>query len=131
MSDSRESLPVIDPEQLSVMTGGDAALAIEVIDIFRQQTDIWARMLDATQPPSQWADAAHSLKGSALSIGAMKLADACAQTEQLGRGHDEAPVSRAAAGTAISDVKDEIGPAIEAAARLAHHLSLSGRFSLS
>ena len=131
MPDSRESLPVIDPEQLSVMTGGDAALAIEVIDIFRQQTDIWSRMLDATQPPAQWADAAHSLKGSALSIGAMKLAEACAHAEKLGRGHEEVPVSRAAAGIAISDVKNEIGLAIEGAARLAHQLSLSGRFSLS
>lgn len=131
MPDSDAPLPIIDPQQLEVMTGSDASLGIEVIDIFRQQTDIWSRMLDTRNPPDQWADAAHSLKGSALSIGAMKLADACAVAEKLGRRHSEKPVSPAEAGIAISDLKDQIGPALEGAARLAHQLSLSGRFSLS
>lgn len=131
MSDSDAPIAVIDPEQLSVMTGNDAGLGIEVIDIFRQQTEMWSRMLDASAPPAQWADAAHSLKGSALSIGAMRLAKACAAAEALGRRHEEKPVSPAEAGIAISDVKDQIGPAIEGAARLAHQLELSGLFKLS
>lgn len=131
MSDSEVPLPVIDPQQLETMAGGDASLGIEVIDIFRQQTDIWSRMLDTRQPPDEWADAAHSLKGSALSIGAMRLAAACARAEKLGRRHSEKPVSAAEAGIVISELKDQIGPAVEAAARLAHQLSLSGRFRLS
>lgn len=131
MSQSDTPMPVIDPQQLSLMTGADVSLGIEVIYIFRQQTEMWSRMLDARAPPGQWADAAHSLKGSALSIGAMRLAHACAAAEILGRRHEERPVSPVEAGIAISDIKDQIGPAIEGAARLAHQLSLSGRFSLS
>lgn len=131
MSEIPDSLPVLDASQLSVMTGEDAALGIEIIDIFRQQTDIWSRMLDAALPAEQWADAAHSLKGTALSVGAMRLADACSKAERLGRRHEESPVSRTKAAIFLADVKDQIGPAIEASARLAHQLSLSGRFSLS
>lgn len=131
MSDStdNQTQPVMDAEHLSAMTGADAALAIEVIDIFRQQTDIWLRMLDAASPQQQWTDAAHSLKGSALSVGAKRLAAACAVLEQKGRS--ESIIGTTEAATMISGVKDEIGPAIEASARLAHQLSLSGRFKLS
>jgi len=131
MTEIPDTLPILDPEQLSLMTGGDVSLAVEVIDIFRQQTEIWVRMLDADMPPSQWADAAHSIKGSALSVGAIQLADTCSQAEALGRRDTEMNVSRAEAGVALSNVKDQIGPAIEASAKLAHQLSLSGKFSLS
>ena len=131
MEDSPHENPVLDPSQLAVMTGDDPSLAVEVIDIFRQQTDIWVRMLDADLPPAQWADAAHSLKGSALSVGAMRLADVCAKAEKLGRSAEEKPISRTEAAICLSDVKDQIGPAIEASAKLAHQLSLSGSFSLS
>jgi len=131
MTETPEILPIVNPEQLSLMTGGDVSLAVEVIDIFRQQTEIWVRMLDASLPPSQWADAAHSLKGSALSVGAMQLADICSKAEALGRRDEEISVSRAEAAVALSNVKDQIGPAIEASAKLAHQLSLSGKFSLS
>ena len=131
MTDMPADLPVLDPSQLSVMTGDDAGLGLEVIDIFRQQTDIWSRMLDAALPASQWADAAHSLKGSALSVGAMRLAHVCSQAETLGREAGETSVSRTEAAITLSNVKDQIGPAIEASAKLAHQLSLSGRFSLS
>lgn len=131
MTETPEALPVLNPEHLSLMTGGDVSLAVEVIDIFRQQTEIWVRMLDADLPPSQWADAAHSLKGSALSVGALRLAEICSQAEALGRRDEDNRVSRAEAGVALSNVKDHIGPAIEASAKLAHQLSLSGTFSLS
>jgi len=125
MSDDLE--PILDVAHLSAMTGADASLGVEIIDIFRQQTEMWARILDPALPASQWADAAHSLKGTALSVGAMRLATVCGAAEKLGRS--EGTVSPAQAGTAISAIKDEIGPAIEAAARIAHKLSVSGKFS--
>jgi len=131
MTDLLADITVLDPSQLSTMTGGDVSLAVEVIEIFRQQTDIWSRMLDATLPAAQWADAAHSLKGSALSVGAMRLAHVCSETEALGRNADNQPVSHTEAAISLSNVKDQIGPAIEASAKLTHQLSLSGRFSLS
>ncbi len=118
--------PVLDIAHLSSMTGADASLGIEVVDIFRQQTELWQRMLDPSLPREQWADAAHSLKGTALSVGAKRLAAVCARVERLGRSEQD--VSLVEAGTAISALKDEIGPAIEAAARVAHQLSLRGAF---
>lgn len=124
MSDSQE--PVLDVQHLSLMTGADASLGIEIIDIFRNQTDMWQRMLDPSLPRGQWADAAHSLKGTALSVGAKRLAAACAEVETLGRSSEE--VSVVEAGTMISALKDEIGPAIEAAARVSHQLTVKGAY---
>ncbi|MEM8635574.1 MAG: Hpt domain-containing protein [Pseudomonadota bacterium] len=126
---TQNTSPILDPEHLSDMTGGDASLAVEVIDIFRQQTDIWSRMLDLSLPPQQWADGAHSLKGSALSVGAMRLAAVCKTAETLGR--EDREISKIEAGVALSAIKDEIGHALEAAAKLSYQLSSSGRFSAS
>ena len=36
----------IDIDHLLTMTGGDADLADEVLDIFRNQAEMWGRMLD-------------------------------------------------------------------------------------
>lgn len=131
MTEENDLPLVMNPEQLAAMTGQDVSLALEVIDIFREQTAVWARMLDADLPPEQWADAAHTLKGSALSVGAMRLAETCADAEKLGRRHADKRVSRTEAAVTLSAVKDQIGGALEASAKLAHQLSLSGRFSLS
>ncbi|MEO1405767.1 MAG: Hpt domain-containing protein [Pseudomonadota bacterium] len=128
-SEPSQPPPILDADHLSNMTCADVSLAMEVIDIFRQQTDIWSRMLDPSSPQQQWADGAHSLKGSALSVGAMRLADACKSAETLGR--EERVVTPVEAGVALSAVKDEIGPALEAAARLVYELSSSGRFPAS
>ena len=118
-------LPVIDKDHLSAMTSGDADLAIEIIEIFRHQADIWARMLEPQSPPQHWADAAHSLKGAALSLGAKKLGASCGAAETLGR-REEAP-STAEAAVALSQVKDDLGEAIEAAAHLSHRISRTGK----
>ena len=70
-------LPLLDRAHLNAMTGGDTALALEVIDIFREQTGLWTRLMDPKADPRQWADAAHTLKGSSLSLGALELARLC------------------------------------------------------
>ena len=119
------STPLIDREHLSTMTGRDTALAIEIIEIFREQADIWSRMLDPAGQPQQWADAAHSLKGAALSLGANRLAAACASAETLGRRED--PPSKTEAAVALSDVKDALGAALEAAAHLGHEIAQTGK----
>ena len=131
MTDSSEEIPILVPERLAEMTGNDVPLAQEVIEIFREQTGIWERMLDASLPPAQWADAAHTLKGSALSVGALRLADNCGTAEALGRKAEVETVSPAAIGVALSEVKEEIAVTLEVVAKLSYQLSLSGRFSLS
>jgi len=118
--------PLIDREHLSTMTGGDAELALEIIEIFRHQAEIWARMLEPKDPPQQWADAAHSLKGAALSLGANKLGSSCGIAETLGRR--AVPPSVTEAAVALSQVKDDLGAALEAAAHLSHHIGRTGKF---
>src|SRR5689334_1655558 len=101
---------VLEIGQLEVMTGGDADLAAEALGIFRQQADLWGRMLDPSADPAQWADAAHAIKGAARSVGCMELGEACAEAETLGRSGGATP---ARAAVAICAIKDRMGEAIE------------------
>ncbi len=119
---------IIDLDQLNAMTGGDVELAREVLGIFKHQSDIWGRLLDVNAPCEQWADAAHSIKGSARSIGAMELGEACHAAEIRGR---EGNVSVAEAGVLISAIKDKMTEATEALAKVEHQLSMSESFKAS
>lgn len=116
-----QSHTLIDVAHLDSMTSGDTGLAIEVLEIFQHQAEIWSRLLDSSSPRQQWADAAHTLKGASLSIGAQSLADACGATERLGRADDEP--SAAAVGVAISEVKTLLHQTLEAVSRLIHKLN--------
>lgn len=114
----------IDTNHLLKMTSGDADLADEVLDIFRNQAETWGRLLSADLPQKEWSDAAHTLKGAALSIGALSFADACAAVEMKGRGDE--PVSKIHAATLLSALKDELGQVIEACAEASYELSKPG-----
>ena len=114
----------IDIDHLMEMTGGDVDLADEVLDIFRNQADTWGRLLNPELAQTEWADAAHALKGAGLSIGAHAFAALCAEAEQLGRG-DEV-VSRVEAATTLSALKDALTQTIEACAHASYELSKPG-----
>lgn len=116
---------VIDIGQLQTMTGGDAALAVEALGIFRQSADLWSRLLDPHAEPDHWADAAHGIKGAARSIGAMSLGDACEAAERLGRSGTASAVE---AGVALSALKDRLGEALEAIAHVEHQLMMKRSF---
>ncbi|MBY9065702.1 Hpt domain-containing protein [Hyphomonas sp. WL0036] len=126
---SESPLPVLDLAHLSAMTGGDAELSQEVIGIFREQAQIWSRLLDPLSEARQWADAAHTLKGASLGIGALKLAAACERAEKAGRA--ETPPSPAHASVLISEIKDALGETLEAAARAAYDLASAAKRSAS
>ena len=115
----------LDLGQLEMMTGADAALAVEALGIFRQSADMWTRLLDPAAEPEQWADAAHGIKGAARSVGAMVLGDACEVAERLGRQGRPTAVE---AGVAISAVKDRLGEALEAIAHIEHQLMMKRSF---
>jgi HPt (histidine-containing phosphotransfer) domain-containing protein len=95
-------LPLFDPAQLDAMTGGDSGLAAEVIEIFLSQLPLWQAGLSPDRPASDWADTAHTLKGASLSLGALRLAEACAEAERLGR-QASAP-DRTAAATLLAQI---------------------------
>lgn len=129
MTEPRPSLPVMDLGHLSAMTGGDTDLSIEIIEIFQHQAQLWSRLLDPRLPARDWSDAAHTLKGASLGIGALKLAAVCERAEKAGRS--ETAPSPAHASVLLNDIKDALGETLEAAARAAYDLTSAGRRSAS
>lgn len=75
--------PSIDYEHLARYTGGDAALEAEVFSLFQNQVQSWMRLMTPDAADEDWSAAAHSLKGSARGVGAMRLAEICARAEKL------------------------------------------------
>jgi HPt (histidine-containing phosphotransfer) domain-containing protein len=114
----------LDLDHLLVMAGQDIDLADEVLSIFETHADTWGRMLRSEIPQADWADAVHTLKGAALSLGASDLAALCAEAEALGRGSED--VSRVRAATILTDVRDTLNQTLEACARARHKLSRPG-----
>ena len=111
---------IIDVDHLLTMTGGDLDLAEEVLDIFRHQAEIWGRILKVDLPPRQWADAAHTIKGAALSIGAGVLAETCQAAEALGRS--EAP-GRTESAIILREVRDRLTETLDACSNVTYALS--------
>ena len=71
--------PAIDLEHLERMTLGERELEREVLMLFVQQsTDLLARL---EKLPREGASLAHTLKGSALGIGAFAVAEAAESLE--------------------------------------------------
>jgi HPt (histidine-containing phosphotransfer) domain-containing protein len=129
VTDPRPDLPILDLGHLAAMTGNDPELGIEVIEIFQQQAQLWSRMLDPRLEAKTWSDAAHTLKGASLGIGALRLAAACERAEKAGRS--AAAPSPAHAAVLLGDIKDALGETLEAAARAAYDLTSAGRRSAS
>ncbi len=90
----------IDFNHLDRYVGGDQAIIREVLALFSDQARTVLPLLDPEGPPDQWRSAAHSLKGSALGIGAGTLAEACGDAEAV---KDAAPAEKIAARARIAD----------------------------
>lgn len=90
----------IDFSHLEHYVGGDQAIIREVLALFSDQARTVLPQLDPEGSTDQWRGAAHSLKGSALGIGAAALAAACGDAEQA----KDAPVAeKIAARARIAD----------------------------
>jgi HPt (histidine-containing phosphotransfer) domain-containing protein len=75
---------IFDRTQLRQYTTGDGALERELIGLFLGQFAAIRAQLDAAQSADDWKFAAHTLKGSARSIGAPKLAALAESLETMG-----------------------------------------------
>ena len=73
----------IDFNHLEHYVGGDQGIIREVLALFSDQARTVLPLLDPEGPPDQWRSATHSLKGSALGIGAGPLAEACGDAEAV------------------------------------------------
>ena len=73
----------IDLVHLSKYTLGDRSLESELLTLFRNQAGVYLCRLENSMSETDWHAAAHSLKGSARSIGATRVADCAAEAESL------------------------------------------------
>jgi HPt (histidine-containing phosphotransfer) domain-containing protein len=77
----RDLTGAVDFSYLEGYAGLDQNLVDEVLSLFREQAGLWLRLLEPTAEDQAWRDAAHTLKGAALGVGAHALAQACAEAE--------------------------------------------------
>ena len=116
----RDITGAVDFDYLSSFCAGDTALMDEVLGLFLEQAEMWGRLLDPDGDGEAWRDGAHTLKGSALGIGARTVAAVCADAE----GGWQKPAAVRAA------LKDRLSYALDlAAADIAawrHEMALQG-----
>ena len=107
-AESAPQIPAIDRAHLNEMTFGDRALERELLELFdRQSALLMTRMRVA--PPAVLAALAHTLKGSAMGIGAKAVAHAAASAEKAAAGSDAAQAAALATlSAAIAAARDEI-----------------------
>lgn len=76
-------LPVLDRSHLRRMTGGAKGLEHELLLLFDTQCAVLMERMAQSTPPAR-ATLAHTLKGSALGMGALRVAAAAAAVETTG-----------------------------------------------
>jgi HPt (histidine-containing phosphotransfer) domain-containing protein len=103
---------VIDTEHLSRMTLGELSLQREVLALFDRQADMLLPRI-RQGAPAMAAASAHTLKGSAVGIGAFKVARAVEEVEQAKDGQIAAAVDTLAA--VLDEAKAEIARLLQAA----------------
>jgi len=103
--------PAIDVQHLSRMTLGERSLEREVLSLFDRQVEILLPRIRQAAPAAA-AALAHTLKGSALGIGAWQVARAAEAVEQAKNGALAAAVD--ALGAAVIATKAEIARLLRA-----------------
>jgi HPt (histidine-containing phosphotransfer) domain-containing protein len=111
------SMAVIDLVHLSRQTMGDSILETELLTLFQGQALHCAERLadlEGASAAKRGRDLAHTLKGSALAIGAFKLARAAAIYEEAIRaGASDSEVERRTLSAAIAEARHAIAPLLE------------------
>jgi hypothetical protein len=90
----------VDFAYLEDFLGGDRAIALEVLGLFRQQAAAWTEGLAPANP--DWRAVVHTIKGAGRGIGARALGEAC-ETAEFGEASD-LPAVRAALDAALAEI---------------------------
>ena len=104
----------LDREHLARMTFGDRSLEREVLQLFDRQSEILLERMRASEPAAI-ATLAHTLKGSAVGIGATRVAAAAAEVEataQARPGESRRAIDELA--QAVEEARGEISALIRA-----------------
>jgi len=100
-----ESIPPIDFAHLRRYTFGDEQLEREVLELFCIHAPGLLEEMKAATNPAAWREAAHSLKGSALAVGALHVARMAEEAEAVAPKYGEANAIVARLQDAIERVK--------------------------
>ena len=92
----------IDLVHLSHYTHGNVSLEQEILQLFRVQSRIYLDRLRDADRQGDWCEAAHTIKGSARSVGAWKVAE-YAEMLELSKSRDDDETVEALA-AAINEV---------------------------
>jgi HPt (histidine-containing phosphotransfer) domain-containing protein len=105
---------VLDRNHLARMTFGDRSLEREVLQLFDRQSELLLERM-RTSEPAAIATLAHTLKGSAVGIGAKRVASAAAEVEATAQAKPD-EMSRAIdeLAQAIEEARAEISALIRA-----------------
>ena len=102
-------MPILDVVHLRTYTAGDRAFEREILGLFTTELAKTMDALGKASTPREWHMAAHTLKGSSLSVGANRLAQAARAAEHLGApGHGGCAAAIAAIEREIAEVHAEI-----------------------
>ena len=105
---------VIDRSQLSRMTFGDRSLEREVLQLFDRQAELLMERMNASGPAAI-ATLAHTLKGSAVGIGAGRVARAAAAAElAASHGPDECSEAIAELAQSVAEARAQIAGLLRA-----------------
>lgn len=99
----------IDAGQLRGQTAGDAALEREVLGLFRREARALMLRFEVVTDPKARAEIAHRLRGSALAIGAGRVAITAGAIEKAARAGE--PLGRVLA--ELAEALAEVNAAIE------------------
>jgi HPt (histidine-containing phosphotransfer) domain-containing protein len=100
----------LDLVQLARQCLGDAELEAELLAMFRAQARTLIAQLSDSAPLSLESKAkiAHRLRGSALAVGARRVADAARRIEELGSAAGDQPSAEAQATAALLSAVAEV-----------------------
>jgi chemotaxis protein histidine kinase CheA len=101
--------PPIDLVHLASQCLGDHELQVELLGLFRRQAPVLTAQLSDSPPPSleSRAKIAHTLRGSALAVGARRVALAAWSIEELAAGSGDRNVAEARAIAALQSAVAE------------------------
>lgn len=105
----------VDLVHLARHTFGNRELEIEILQLFVRQSQIMMQRLDDAADATAWRTAAHTIKGSALGIGAWRVARLAAELERLANDQHSANAvaTLVALGTAVAEANGFIRNLIE------------------
>lgn len=98
----------IDVAYLARFTLGNTRLEREILELFAGQMPLYVEQLRAADSRKTWELAAHAIKGSALAVGAHKLASLAQMAERLDVDAGAADGVGAQAADAVAAASDKV-----------------------